>query len=1065
MPTLSPTLTTDLAHRVEAFEAALAADPAADPTGFLPPPGHPLHAPVLGEVVRVHLEHAWANGTPTRLAGYTARFPALLEHPELLAAVAFEEYRQRRRAGESVDPAEYRAKYAVDTAGWPDVVPASAAGGDDLPGTEQVIAAPPSPASLAADESADDGGASRWREAAAALPEPGTTFLGFRLVEELGRGAFGRVYFAKQGDLAGRPVALKVAGDAGDESQTLAQLQHPNVVPIHSFHKAGPFQAVCMPYLGRTTLADVLRQLSGRGGMPSSGRELRSTLNRKKDATLSAVPPSADAPAADPVPAAEPTQPTTPDGWSKLERLTYVEAVLTLAMQLADGLAHAHDRGILHRDLKPANVLLADDGRPVLLDFNLAEDVKTREAAGRAAVGGTLPYMAPEHMEAFGNRAGRADERCDVYGLGVILFELLTGRRPFPDRKGSPRQTIPVMAADRRQPLPSIRALNRAVSPAVESVVRKCLAPDPAARYQRAADLREDLERHLQHRPLRHAPDPSARERVAKWARRHPRLSSSATVGTAAAVLLAAAVGGAVVARDRARGLEARTRLHDHDAAFRDAREFLDDRTRSWTRMDEGADRLRGVLTRYDVPDDPAAAEAWFNGPALRHLPAADRDRVTADVGEAFYLLAQAEQLRGIAATDPAARAAHADKAARWTELAAKYAADRLPRAVKVQRAAVADLLGDRDGAAKLRAEAATTPAETARDLYLAGKQLASQNRHRAALELLRRSTRLDPSNFSAWMTAGGSHLAVGQAEFAAVAFGAAVALRPDFAPAWMNRGVAFARLRKFPHARDDYDQALKLDPQLTEAYLLRSEAREALGDKTGAAADLDAALATGGDTARVHFVRSNFRARHGDAAGAAADRAAGYALPATTELAWLARSENRPDDAPAAALADAEEALKLNPFSVYALQQKAHLLSEGLKRPADAVAVLDRLVLLHPDHAPAWAGRGILHARAGDRAAAHRDAAEALRLDPTGGPNVYQVAGVFALTSKAHPADRAEALRLLWLAFRTGDGLDDVDTDPDLALVRGDREFQELVSGAKAVHRRRNSPAPGAEK
>src|SRR5206468_815876 len=151
---------------------------------------------------------------------------------------------------------------------------------------------------------------------------------------------------------------------------------------------------------------------------------------------------------------------------------------------------------------------------------------------------------------------------------------------------------------------------------------------------------------------------------------------------------------GALVARDRARGLEAAARLHAHDAAFRDAREFLDDRTRAWTRLDEGVGRLRGVLDRYDVPDDPAAAEAWLKGPALSHLPVADRDRVAADVGEAFYLMAQAEHLRGIAATDPAARAAHADRAARCNELAAKYAADRLPRAVKVQRAAVADLRG-----------------------------------------------------------------------------------------------------------------------------------------------------------------------------------------------------------------------------------------------------------------------------------------------------------------------------------------------------------------------------------
>src|SRR5207244_1261487 len=134
---------------------------------------------------------------------------------------------------------------------------------------------------------------------------------------------------------------------------------------------------------------------------------------------------------------------------------------------LADGLAHAHDRGILHRDLKPANVILTDDGRPMLVDFNLAEDTKSRGQAERASVGGTLPYMAPEHLEAFGGgSASRLDGRSDIFSLGVILFELLTGRHPFaPYRKRKAREVVPIMIADRRKPPPRLRKLNPAISP------------------------------------------------------------------------------------------------------------------------------------------------------------------------------------------------------------------------------------------------------------------------------------------------------------------------------------------------------------------------------------------------------------------------------------------------------------------------------------------------------------------------------------------------------------------------------------------------------------------------
>jgi hypothetical protein len=122
----------------------------------------------------------------------------------------------------------------------------------------------------------------RMAEAVTALPEVGTELLGFRLLAELGHGAFGKVYLAQQGDLASRAVVLKVSPRIDDEARTLAQLQHTNIVPIYSAHRAGPLQAVCMPYFGATTLASVLRELGGRKTLPESGKELVSTIIGRK---------------------------------------------------------------------------------------------------------------------------------------------------------------------------------------------------------------------------------------------------------------------------------------------------------------------------------------------------------------------------------------------------------------------------------------------------------------------------------------------------------------------------------------------------------------------------------------------------------------------------------------------------------------------------------------------------------------------------------------------------------------------------------------------------------------
>src|SRR4029078_2555745 len=154
----------------------------------------------------------------------------------------------------------------------------------------------------------------------------------------LGRVSSGLVSRARQGELSARPVALKVACEIADESQTLAQLQHTNIVPIYSFHRSGPFQAVCMPYFGRTTLSHVVRHISGRATFPSSGKELRSSLEIVNGAAssgdTSAKPGSDPSPSSPVLPAIvsthSPGQLEAFDGWARLEGLSYIEAILTL---------------------------------------------------------------------------------------------------------------------------------------------------------------------------------------------------------------------------------------------------------------------------------------------------------------------------------------------------------------------------------------------------------------------------------------------------------------------------------------------------------------------------------------------------------------------------------------------------------------------------------------------------------------------------------------------------------------------------------------------------------------
>ena len=604
------------------------------------------------------------------------------------------------------------------------------------------------------------------------------------------------------------------------------------------------------------------------------------------------------------------------------------------------------------------------------------------------------------------------------------------------------------MLADRRKPPPSLRKWNPAVSPAVEAIVRKCLAPDPRDRYLSADHLRDDFRRQLDHQPLKYAPDRSIRERLRKWAKRHPRLASSGTVAVVAVALLIGVGASALVARERSRGLQARATFADHRAALRDAQVFLDDRNQSLPRLDEGLARLRGVLDRYGVSEDPTGPDPWASPDRVSRLTDEQRGQLREDVAETFYRMAQVATLRASFTADPGERAKQLGLADRWNAAAERYGGDRLPRAVREQRAVVAGLRGEPGGPDR---NSTGSEPQSARDHYLLGVLLYHKGRHRDAIEHLRPATQLDPENFSAWFVRGTAHLALQQNELAALCFGSCTALRKEFAPAWLNRGLAYARMRFFQDARADYDRAIELDPTLTEAYVLRAGADFALGDLKGAAKDYDQALETESAPTRVYFLRADVRQKLGDIAGADADRAEGLRREPRDELSWIGRAENRLDD-PTAALADVEKALALNPASVAGLQLQAHILAERLGRPDEAVAALDRAVEFHPDHAAVRAGRGVLLARIGKRDEAHRDARDALLRD-TKAPNLYQVAGIYALTAKTHPEDRREAFALLWSALKTGFGLDLVESDRDLDPVRKDPEFQRLVRSARALH------------
>jgi hypothetical protein len=425
---------------------------------FLPSEPTPLRRLILVELIKLDLDHRCQRGTPKPLSDYVADFPELGPSPP--ADLIHEEFHLLKQAGHEISVAECLARYPERAS---ELRPLFALGGTAVMSTRLAGAQGEVPGSL-------------W--------QAGDQLDDFDILAKLGQGAFACVYLARQRSLQ-RLVALKISADRGFEPQTLAQLDHPQIVRVYD-QRSGTdpgTRLLYMQYIPGGTLQPVVEQVRQTPASARRGDLLLECIDRAL-LDQGQVGPGETA------------------GRRQLRHKPWPEVVCWLGARLAEGLAAAHQAGVLHRDVKPANVLLTAEGLPKLADFNVSFHKLLPGQAAAAFFGGSLAYMSPEQLAACQPGSGRdpsqLDGRSDLYSLAVMLCELLHGQRPF----GQERFQGDVSAAlqemrSRRERGVSPGALEEpgANLPAgLAQVLSRALAAEPDRRFSSGTQLARHLE-------------------------------------------------------------------------------------------------------------------------------------------------------------------------------------------------------------------------------------------------------------------------------------------------------------------------------------------------------------------------------------------------------------------------------------------------------------------------------------------------------------------------------------------------------------------------------------------
>jgi serine/threonine-protein kinase len=619
---------------------------------------------------------------------------------------------------------------------------------------------------------------------------------GYEVEAVLGRGGMGVVYRALHLRL-NRPVALKMllAGDCAGpserarfqrEAEAVANLRHANIVQVYDVGEQDGRPYFTMEIVEGGSLAEQL------AGVPQPARE-----------------------------------------------------AAALVGTLAQAVAAAHLGGILHRDLKPANVLLTVDGTPKISDFGLARRLEGGERLTHSgALLGTPSYMAPEQAR---GRTQALGPQVDIYALGAILYELLTGRPPF--RGETAADTVVQVLS--QEPVPPAR-LNPRVPRDLETICLKCLHKEPQRRYASAAALTEDLRCFLRGEAIAARPE-GRLERLARGVRRRPTLA----VGLTAGVLLATALagGGLWVRGERAANERAKEQMQRLDQARRDQEATLErlDRARRERQLAERLDAIHlnreaVVKGRLDVRQSAVRAD--------RDYEAALGDAGFGRVGDSPAAIAariESSTIRDelVAALDDwavCARRADADPGRqRWLLLVLRRA-DPNPGPIR-QRLRDPALWTDRAALTKLAETAlaekpsAQLPVALAERMLYAGADV---------VPFLQRVQREYPGDFWANYALGMALLTKNPGESMRY-LQAALAIRPGTAVLYDSLGVALLQIGRSDEAIEHFQQALHIDPEFANAHNNLGSALQAKGRLDEAIAHFRHALRTDPLVAEVH--------------------------------------------------------------------------------------------------------------------------------------------------------------------------------------------------------------------